>query len=180
MNPKGRNISWAHQLWLSSGSRLWPRFQVRRTLIFKCWEWIIKQKPTMMEISCSGSKDLASSSTLLSAPIRWSLARGRISSKLALNSQFSAETEVERAEWTKEIQRILETPLLPQVTIKLFEVTHLFSLLLRITTWRCLWTRSGTTRLHFSTDDFNSKIQHCTGVYSPWNQKLTLSFAEFQ
>merc|ERR1711936_923990 len=28
--------------------------------------------------------------------------------------QFSAETEVERAEWTKEIQRILETPLLPQ------------------------------------------------------------------
>ena len=31
----------------------------------------------MMEISCSGSKDLASSSTLLSAPIRWKLARGR-------------------------------------------------------------------------------------------------------
>ena len=30
-----------------------------------------------MEISCSGSKDLASSSTLLSAPIRWNLTRGR-------------------------------------------------------------------------------------------------------
>ena len=29
--------------------------------------------------------------------------------------QFSAETEAERAEWTKEIQKILETPLLPQV-----------------------------------------------------------------
>ena len=86
----------------------------------------IKQNPTMMEISCSGSKDLASSSTLLSAPIRWNLARGRISLKLALNSQFSAETEVERAEWTKEIQRILETPLLPQVSSKLFEVAHLF------------------------------------------------------
>merc|ERR1712088_265855 len=28
--------------------------------------------------------------------------------------QFSAETESERAEWTKEIQKILETPLLPQ------------------------------------------------------------------
>ena len=31
------------------------------------------------------------------------------------NFQFSAETEAERAEWTKEIQKILETPLLPQV-----------------------------------------------------------------
>ena len=79
----------------------------------------------MIEIVCSGSKDLASSSTLLSTPIRWKLARGRISSKLVLTSQFSAETEVERAEWTKEIQRILETPLLPQVSNKLFEVIYL-------------------------------------------------------
>ena len=79
----------------------------------------------MIEIVCSGSKDLASSSTLLSAPIRWKLARGRISSKLVLTSQFSAETEVERAEWTKEIQRILETPLLPQVSIKLVEIAYL-------------------------------------------------------
>ena len=31
--------------------------------------------------------------------------------------QFSAETEAERAEWTREIQKILETPLLPQVRI---------------------------------------------------------------
>ena len=80
-----------------------------------------------MEIFCSGSKDLASSSTLLSAPIRWKLASGRIFSKLVLTSQFSAETEVERAEWTKEIQRILETPLLPQVSNKLFEVSIFFS-----------------------------------------------------
>ena len=114
----------------------------------------------MIEIVCSGSKDLASSSTLLSAPIRWKLARGRISSKLVLTSQFSAETEVERAEWTKEIQRILETPLLPQVSNKLFEVSIFFFLLLRITIWRCLWTRSGTTRLHFSTDDFNTKVEY--------------------
>ena len=42
--------------------------------------------------------------------------------------QFSAETEVERAEWTKEIQRILETPLLPQVSIKLVEVAYLIFL----------------------------------------------------
>ena len=36
-----------------------------------------KTELTIMKISCSGSKDLASSSTLLSAPIRWNLARGR-------------------------------------------------------------------------------------------------------
>ena len=113
-----------------------------------------------MEIFCSGSKDLASSSTLLSALIRWNLAWGSISSKSALTSQFSAETEVERAEWTKEIQRILETPLLPQVSIKLFEVAYLIFFVLRITIWRCLWTRSGTTRLHFSTDDFNTKVEY--------------------
>ena len=35
INQKGRNISWAHQLWLSSGSRLWPRFQVRGTFSFQ-------------------------------------------------------------------------------------------------------------------------------------------------
>ena len=45
----------------------------------------------MIEIVCSGSKDLASSSTLLSAPIRWKLARGRISSKLVLTSVFCGD-----------------------------------------------------------------------------------------
>ena len=45
----------------------------------------------MIEIVCSGSKDLASSFTLLSEPIRWKLARGRISSKLVLTLVFCGD-----------------------------------------------------------------------------------------
>ena len=180
MNPKGRNISWAHQLWLSSGSRLWPRFQVRRTLIFKCWKWILKQKPTMMEISCSGSKDLASSSTLLSAPIRWNLVRGRDFFEISFEfTVFCGDGGRKSRVDQRDSENSGDSTSSPGEHQALWSHSSFF-LLLRTTIWRCLWTRSGTTRLHFSTDDFNTKIEHCTGVYSPWNQKLTLSFAEFQ
>ena len=88
----------------------------------------------MLQLAFSGSKDLASSFIPQNAHTRWEShiqqqdavwihstcnTRSSLSFENAIEFwfQFSAETEAERAEWTRDIQKILETPLLPQVRI---------------------------------------------------------------
>ena len=157
-----------------------PGFRWEEHLVFKCWLWIIKRKSTLMEMVCSGSKDLASSSTLLSAPIRWKLARGGISSKLALTSVFCGDGGRKSRVDQRDSENSGDSTSSPgEHQARWSRLSYIF-FLHRITIWRCLWIRSGTIRLHFSTDDFNTKVDHCTGVYSPWNQELTISFSEFQ
>ena len=89
----------------------------------------------MLQLAFSGSKDLASSFIPQNAHTRWEShiqqqdavwihSTCNTPSSLSFENaiefwfQFSAETEAERAEWTREIQKILETPLLPQVSTR--------------------------------------------------------------